>query len=386
MKRYWLFLLLMIGLAVWLWPAAAGPAQAREPHAVELAYFIGAGVTQGVELEWRASTEYGTAAYRMKRATNANGPFDYITVLFEGQVISVVPTYGFPETGGTYIVLDVTATTGVTYWYTLIEVLENGGEAALETISVVAGYNPSPTPTSQVIGGGNTTPATATPTATSPAAATPTATPFTPIPTNTSVPTGPAATATPAPTNTPIPTAVPATVSPANTGNNGGTSGSSSNPTPLATTSTTSASTNGAGQPIAQVTAAASSAYPGTTDETRGLAPDSPPATTEGYPGEQPAPPIGEATLTPYPVNGVEFEGTPPTAYQGNEGTVTDFGQDTGSSTGDTLPPPAGTTTTTNNTPGRIVLWVGFVAGLFIFAAGVFGTILLFTRKQNGPQ
>lgn len=383
MKRSWLFFLFVIGMAAWL--GLSFPAEAREPHAVELAYFIGAGVTQGVELEWRASTEYGTAAYRMKRATNANGPFDYITVLFEGQVISVVPTYGFPETGGTYIVLDVTATTGVTYWYTLIEVLENGGEAALETISVVAGYNPSPTPTSQVVGGGNNTPATATATATAPAAATPTPT-FTPLPTNTSIPSGPVATSTPVPTNTPIPPNVPATVSPANTGNNGSTSGSS-NPTPLATTSTTSASTNGAGQPIAQVTAAAPSAYPGTTDETRGLAPDAPPATTEGYPGEQPVPPVGEATLTPYPVNGVEFEGTPPTAYQGNDGTVTDFGQDTGSSTGNTLPPPAGTTASTaNNMPGRIVLWVGFVAGLFIFAAGVFGTILLFTRKQNGPQ
>lgn len=389
MKRYWLYLLFVCGLAAGLWSAAAYPVQAHDPQAVELAYFIGMGVPQGVDLEWRTSTEYGTAAFRMKRASNANGPFDYITVMLDDQVVSVIPTYGFPETGGTYLVTDVTATTGVTYWYTLIEVLDSGSEAALETISVVAGYNPSPTPTSQVIGGGNNTPATATATATatSPAAATPTATL---PPTNTAVPTSPAATATPRPlpTNTPIPPAIPATVTPVTAGNNGSNSGNTpASPTPAGDVVLASPGTTENGQPIAQVTASAPSAYPGETVDGRSAAPEATAPASENYPEGQPVPP-GEATMTPYPGNGVEFLGTPPTAYQGDNGSVTGFGDETNPSGTDTLPPPAGdtTSTTTNNTPGRIVLWVGFVAGLFIFAAGVFGTILLFTRKQNSPR
>lgn len=384
MKRYWLYFLLVGVFIGWL-SAAAYPALARNPQAVELAYFIGIGVPQGVDLEWQASTEYGTAAYRMKRATSESGPFDYITVMLDNQIVSIIPTYGFPETGGTYDVTDVTATSGVTYWYTLIEVLESGGEDALETISVVAGYNPSPTPTTQVIGGGNNTPATVT--ATSSAAATPTAT----FPsTNTPLPTSAAATATPRPlpTNTPMPTAIPATVTLADAGNGGSnTGGNTTNPTTGDTGSTSPETTTGNGQPVAQVTAAAPDAYPGATGDGRSAAPEATAPTSESYPEGQPVPP-GEATMTPYPGNGVEFFGTPPTAYQGDNGSVTGFGEETNSTGANTLPPPAGgtTSTTASNTPGRIVLWVGFVAGLFIFAAGVFGTILLFTRKQNSPQ
>ncbi|MBK9054719.1 MAG: hypothetical protein IPL78_28575 [Chloroflexi bacterium] len=170
-------------------------------------------------MEWRTATEYETAAFRMKRADSASGPSSYIDVWQNGQQISIVPLQnpGFPETGGTYIVLDMDTTTGQTYWYTLIEIEQNGTEIALETISVVAGLVQSPTPTGEVIGGGNRTSATATPTATAtqPAAASPT-----PLPTNTT--TSPVAT-TRANTSSAISSPQATATNPTNTSTNSGT-------------------------------------------------------------------------------------------------------------------------------------------------------------------
>lgn len=356
------------------------PVQAYDPQNVELLYFIGEGVVDGVELEWRTATEYETAAFRMKRADSASGPSSYIDVWQNGQQISIVPLQnpGFPETGGTYIVLDMDATTGQTYWYTLIEIEQNGAEIPLETISVVAGLVQSPTPTGQVIGGGGNAPsatATTSATATQPAAASPT-----PLPTNTT--TSPVATAranTSSTTSTPQATAT----NPANTSTTSGTgTGNGNGSSPVATLPT-------GGQPIAQITSTpAPEAYPGTTGETTSLSPETTPETALVYPEGQPTIPT-EANETPYPLGEIPVETTGEGTYQGNSApVVTDFGDSGAPGTSNNLPAPAisSSTTTTNSTRGRIVLWVGFAAGLLIFAAGVFGTILLFTRKQNGPQ
>jgi hypothetical protein len=353
------------------------PAQAREPQNAELLYFIGEGVVDGVQLEWRTATEYFTVAFRIKRGDSASGPFNYIDVWQNGQQISIIPIQnpGFPETGGTYEVVDMDALSGQTYWYTLIEVEDNGAEIDLETIEVVAGLVQSPTPTGQVIGGGNTTSATATPTATQPAAASPT-----PLPT-THTSTSPSAT-TRANTNnaTSTPPSVPTT--PANTTTTGTNSGSNNSPANTAPTG---------GQPIAQITSTpATEAYPGTTGETTSLSPETPPETEGVYPEGQPT--ISpEGTETPYPFGETPIETTGEEGYQGDGSPViTDFGDSGEPGTSNNLPAPASSgstaTATANSTRGRIVLWVGFAAGLLIFAAGVFGTILLFTRKQNGPQ
>ena len=383
MLNRFLYLIVVLFLAsgVVLGSAWLSTVQAYDPRNVELLYFVGEGVVPGVQLEWATATEYNTAAFRMKRANNASGPFSYIDVWQNGQQISVVPVEnpGFPETGGTYEVLDMATTTGQTYWYTLIEIEQNGAEISLETIEVVAGLVQSPTPTGEVIGGGSTTSTTATPTATAtqPAAASPT-----PFPTNTT--TSPVATTranTSNATSTPQATAT----TPANAGTNSGTgTGNGNGSSPVATLPT-------GGQPIAQITSTpATQAYPGTAGETTSLSPETPPETNPVYPEGQPTI-SAQGTETPYPFGETPIETTGEEAYQGgNSPGITDFGDSGQPGTSNNLPAPAssGSTsmTTTNSTRGRIVLWVGFAAGLLIFAAGVFGTILLFTRKQNGPQ
>ncbi|MBK9054781.1 MAG: hypothetical protein IPL78_28910 [Chloroflexi bacterium] len=357
------------------------PVQAHDPQNVELLYFIGEGVVDGVKLEWRTATEYETAAFRMKRADSASGPFSYIDVWQNGQQVSIIPLQnpGFPETGGLYEVVDMDTLNGQTYWYTLIEVEANGAEIALETIAVVAGLVQSPTPTGQVIGGGGnpssaTATATATATSTQPASPTPVPTTVNTLPaitpTTRANPTGPTSTPPVIPTN-PVNTPI------SGGGGSSGTTGSSTNPTPSGN------------QPIAQITATSSAAYPGRTEETAALSPETTPETETTYPDAQPTlSPEGNATA--YPLGETPLEATVEGAYQGDSTPViTDFSDSGEPGTSDNLPAPVvsnNPATTTNSTRGRIVLWVGFAAGLLIFAAGVFGTILLFTRKQNGPQ
>ncbi|MBK9054718.1 MAG: hypothetical protein IPL78_28570 [Chloroflexi bacterium] len=133
----------------------------------------------------------------------------------------------------------------------------------------------------------------------------------------------------------------------------------------------------------------ATQAYPGTAGETTSLSPETPPETEAVYPEGQPTI-SAEGTETPYPFGETPIETTSEGAYQGNGApTITDFGDSGEPGTSNNLPAPvvsSNPSTTTNSTRGRIVLWVGFAAGLLIFAAGVFGTILLFTRKTKRPQ
>ena len=381
-------LALLLGAIVWPW----GPTiQARDPHAVDLMYFIGEGIAEGVQLDWRTATEYDTAAFRMKRASSESGPFVYIDVWQNGVQLSVIPLQNpdFPETGGIYSVEDLAAAIGQTYWYTLVEIEMDGTEIELETISLVAGVNvtatftPTATATGQVVGGGNngSNTATSTPTATATQSAAATAT----LPQSTSVP----ATATPRPTtNIPTPLATstpPATDNPdPSSGDNGDSRGS----TDAGGSGASTGGTGGGGantQPIAQVTSAPAQGYPGAGGESSNtaLAQETPAPTDAAYPEGQPTVAV-DPDATPYPQE--QLTTTVDEAYQGSSPGVTEFGNEPGVAPDSTLPAPVQNSTTTSSTRGRVVLWVGFLGGLLIFAAGVFGTILLFTRKQNGPQ
>lgn len=357
-------------------------AQARAPRNVELMYFTAEGILAGVQLDWRTATEYETAAFRIKRASSAAGPFTFIDVWQYGQQISIIPLQnpGFPETGGIYRVQDLAAAAGQTFWYTLVEIEMDGDEIELETLSVVAGIintptsTPTATATGQVIGGGsndnNTPTATPTATATQPPASS------TPVPQNTAAP----ATATTR-ANTSPPTVQPTATT---TTTSGGSSGGSTNPGSGGNTTTTGGTSGSGSQPVAQITPTAA-AYPASGSVSNNAAPGTP---------EPTAYPEGQATLTtdpnatPYPIQEGPASTGDEEPYQGDTPSVTDFGTDAGSPTDNTLPPPVQSTgnVASSSTRGRIVLWIGFLGGLLIFAAGVFGTILLFTRKQNGPQ
>lgn len=367
------------GLGVW------GPAaQARAPRNVELMYFTAEGILAGVQLDWRTATEYETAAFRIKRASSAAGPFTFIDVWQYGQQISIIPLQnpGFPETGGIYRVQDLAAAAGQTFWYTLVEIEMDGDEIELETLSVVAGITTTPTSTptatatGQVIGGGNND--NNTPTATPTATATQLTASPTPIPQNTSAP----ATATTR-ANT-----APPTIQPTNTttttagGSNGGSTGSGSS----GGTTTTGGTSGSGSQPVAQITPTAA-AYPVSGSVSNNAAPGTPEPTAAAYPEGQPTL-TTDPNATPYPIQEVPAGIGEEEPYQGSTPAVTDFGTDAGSPADNTLPPPIQSVgdAAGSSTRGRIVLWIGFLGGLLIFAAGVFGTILLFTRKQNGPQ
>lgn len=370
-----LVLLGVVGLGVW------GPvAHARSPRNVELMYFTAEGILAGVQLDWRTATEYETAAFRIKRATSAAGPFTFIDVWQYGQQISIVPLQnpGFPETGGIYRVQDLAAAAGQTFWYTLVEIEMDGDEIELETLSVVAGITntptstPTATATGQVIGGGsndnNTPTTTPTATVTQPPASS------TPIPQNTLAATTRANTA-------------PPTAQPTNSSGNTTTTGSNNGSTSGSTT-TTSGTTGSGSQPVAQITSAPTTeGYPAPGTVNNNASPQTPEPTDAAYPEGQPTVAV-DPNATPYPIPEVPSGIGEEEPYQGGTPAVTDFGDESGSPTDSTLPPPVQDTSSIvgSSTRGRIVLWVGFLGGLLIFAAGVFGTILLFTRKQNGPQ
>ncbi|MCL4868928.1 MAG: hypothetical protein KJ063_08175 [Anaerolineae bacterium] len=362
-----LCLILVSSFTLKLLPAA----QAREPLNVELMYFEGSGVVNGVQLDWRTATEYNTAAFRMQRANGAAGPFTNIDVWQNGQIISIIPLQnpGFPETGGIYQVYDLDIVTGQTYWYTLVEIEESSHEIALETIAVVAGFVPSPTPTGQVIGGGDTPPPTLTPTATGTGGA---AASLTPLPT-----TPPNNNPNPPATNTPTAPISQPTVSSGTTANTGGINN------PPATT------ISSGGQPIAQITPTSPVGYPGNNDAPTTELANPAPVNSQietpdaAYPTDQPLENFSTPDESLYPLATNQPGDEAAEGYQG----ITDFGSPGASGSSETLPLPGHQSNLTSTaTRGRVVLWVGFMAGLLIFAAGVFGTILLFTRQRNGPR
>ncbi len=377
-KRIFVFIILSFSLALWLTHNIRPSVQAHGSQNVEVYSFTGTGITQGVSLEWITGSEVQTAGFRMKRSSSADGPFDFIDLLYEGETLSFIQATGL-ETGAEYIVTDTQATPGQTYWYMLIEIEADLDEViAFDVISVVAGIIGSPTPTLPVIGGGNTggNTATFTPTATPTATTLPGQTPVIPN--------------TPVLTNTPVPLATTTPVS----GNNQTlpsptpVSGGSNNHIPTRASTTTGAATSESnGTPIAQITPNPVEAYPGAAPTTDPTLPDTPPDAGGVYPDGQPIP-GAEATLSSNPLNpgSIEVTTTLSDPYQRSTPGVTDFGDSNVPGANSTLPAPDGATSITTGGSGRVILWLGFIAGLFIFAAGVFGTILLFTRKQNGPQ
>ena len=147
---------------------------------------------------WESATELDTAAFRLYRAQATSGPWN--------NPIYQQAAQGDGTTGDTYTFTDSSITQGVTYYYLLEEVSQNGTPNKLEdficSATVFAPNQPTftPTPTS-----------TATSTATTGPSPTPTRT-RTPLPTATDPPTDvPTATRqfanTPPPGNTPTPAA-----------------------------------------------------------------------------------------------------------------------------------------------------------------------------------
>lgn len=92
-----------------------------------------AGCSAPVLVEWSTETEMNTAGFNLLRSESPDGPFD---VKVNDQLIPPSPD---PMTGGQYRYTDRTARLGVTYYYQLQEVEQNGTANVVGTISVRAG-------------------------------------------------------------------------------------------------------------------------------------------------------------------------------------------------------------------------------------------------------
>jgi uncharacterized repeat protein (TIGR01451 family)/fimbrial isopeptide formation D2 family protein len=75
---------------------------------------------KSVVVEWETAAEVGTAGFRVRRAERENGTPVWITS-------EVVPAWNVAQ-GGTYQVTDPTAVVGQTYFYSIVEVEDHGGE------------------------------------------------------------------------------------------------------------------------------------------------------------------------------------------------------------------------------------------------------------------
>lgn len=312
---------------------------AAERKNVTLISFTGESLNNAVRLSWKTGTEDETAGFKLERATEATGPYFYL------ENVGIVPALGSVTAGASYEVTDETAVNDTTYWYRLVEVLFDNSELILDTVQVAVGPTPTPEPIGGSGGDGTSTP----------------------IPTSTT-----AATATPQATTTESPSA------PTAQGTVGATAPAS--PTPLASATPAILPTN-----TAQVTATRFSDNPtpqdgnGTLDTTSALAQITPQA---GYPGPGATDEFG----VPYPgpiatsseaVNG-ETNLAPSPIAPGMESTPTNGQRIVGGTAESRM---AGAEEAIDPGPGRIVLWIGFLAALLLFGGGVVAAVLLTKRK-----
>jgi hypothetical protein len=328
---------------------------------VTLQYFTAVAVEGGIELEWKTATEFSTEYYYVKRATSPTGflPID-TNVLYEADAIDLlesgtttvlVESRGTGGGGATYTLLDTDddLVDGNTYWYRLVEIEQGGNKIPQldDDTSATVGDTATPTPDGTGVGLPTSTPvnnSTATATAQTTPTATATAGAATPTATATARPTT-QATATPIPpagTATPLPTVV---VVQADTSQNG---------------------TSNGGVPVAE--AASQESYPG--EPTR-IA-----ETPEAYIGDQIPGSIDNQAPDAANESGAAM-------IDGGDGAEAPSVIGSADSAESQLPPPASSTSNESSTGNRAILWVGFIAALLIFAAGVFGSILIFTRRRS---
>lgn len=97
------------------------------------------------------------------------------------------------------------------------------------------------------------------------------------------------------------------------------------------------------------------------------------PTPTLAVPVEMP----GEPPVEPYPSGGTDFNGQPPVPIE--------IGSGAASGEGNLMSEPSNTMPEEGSTPGRgiVFLWLGFITTSLIFLTSVFGSIILFTRRNE---
>jgi hypothetical protein len=326
---------------------------AIDPAVVTLLYFHGNGLDNAIRLEWATGTEFDTAGFRLEISAASSGPY----TILDG--IGFVPSEAPPDglSGAEYVARDeISITNGMTYWYRLIEIESSGVENRTDPISVTAGLaQPTSTPS-----------------------ATPTSPP--------TIPSTAGSTAVPETSVTPISTvhSGTATISPAtsiSTSTVDTAAFPNSEPGAVRIRQTELASVDGDdpavsdspfGSPAIQTT---DSGYPAP------AAPSTPPPNprigVEGYPG------ISQESILGLP------DGYPSSPENARVARVEDPQSGSSSSTG---PAAIGQANSNDSSlaPGQseqepaatLMLWVGFLAALVIFIAGVVGSAYIYRRQS----
>lgn len=334
----------------------AAPA-AASPLAVDLLRFELRAVADGVEIEWETATETDVAYFKIKRGPEPNGPFADLPE------IGLVPAEGSTFSGAIYTEVDRTAVSGQTYRYQLYEVNLSNAEqlVAFATISL------GPTATPEIIGGGD-----------------------------------PGMTSTPAPTST-MPGAGGGTPTPATTVTAG--SGTAA-PALTATVTVTGGAELGDAEGTTPATVAARPLGPTPTrfsftpsapggGGATGLT--NPPVAQAAGPDDDfleefaEATPAAEIAIAPLPAVGdsgvVTQAGQNPVTL--SEGGLPDslpdsVGRGQGSSQSPQADDEAAAPAQETSSAARLLLWFGFIGGLFIFIAGIAISIILSTRRRDG--
>lgn len=326
---------------------------AMPPSAVSLLDFTVTSQQDAALAEWETATELSAVGFTIERRQVNASDDDF------ADISGFINAEGDVIVGAEYSYLDETAVNGQTYLYRLMEYeVGNDDPSELERVQITIGVEP--TATSITTGGGDNT---ATPRPTTP----PTATPR------------PSATATRNTTATAIPTVRATAVSPTTFPTVAPTtaSGNTTNPTATATRisptatrqsdSQESAQNNNGSTDIAfaqeETPLPTTAAYPAETT------PNTQPTDNNDYPADNNNQPISQETATPYPI---AIEALPTDGNDNGGVNVIGSGENDNN----------GTTDVVEDNGGNLTLWIGFIAALLIFIAGVIGAAVLFVRKK----
>jgi hypothetical protein len=348
--------LLLVAALAWR-PATVA---ARTYLAVELIRFELRAVSDGVEITWETATETDAAYFKVKRGPAPNGPFADLTEL------GLVPAEGSTFSGAVYTEVDQTAAIGQTYRYQLYEINLSNAEQLIAAATVSLG----PTPTPEVIGGGDS-----------------------------------GATSTPAPTST-LPGGAGSTPTP-------GTTLSAGAATPVLTTTATITTSTVLTETDATLPATTAARTLGPTPTRFSFTPAAPGSSGSTVPvnpsgAEVAAPEVlgqGSADAYPAPAPDIAFaplpageDGRPvamaqsladPGAASSVAGVRPGYLPDSvGRGQGSAERPQSGDETAEvaqeASSAARLLLWFGFIAGLFVFLAGIAVSIILSTRRRHG--